>query len=164
MSLNNLPDSPMPARCIPPPPEPGTYKHRFAAELHATEQITYLGHYLAHVHWLLEGWHGLPAKLTGQVKRLYEGAAATAVRECCEVDRIVAMHRAEQHGIDIFPELERKLASCDTTPEKRRELISQFVQRVVTVRQAHMRDGCVRTPAEILEFDRQEMEAEDGEA
>lgn len=110
----------MTERFIPPPPEPGTYYRTFQQQLEASGQIQFIAEQIAHCHWLYEGWTGLtPEPLHGEVGRLYRHAAALAVRECSEPDRIVAMHRAEQHGIDIFDRLERDLRSCDTTPERR---------------------------------------------
>jgi hypothetical protein len=140
---------------LPQPPEPGTEYLRFQRDLAATEQIRTLAHLLANVHWLYEGWFKFNDPLQGELARIYTQAACLAVRECSEPERNVADDRAEMYGLQAFPELERQLASCDTTPEIRRGLIYTFVRQCLSVRRfALMHGTAVRSDLEQGEIQR----------
>lgn len=89
-------------------------------------------------------------------------AAELAIRWSCDEYRHVAKVCAEDHGLKLFGQLEERLRSCDTTPDRRAELIKQFVREVLDVREWHLLHDAGRAPCELREFDRM-LDSEEGE-
>lgn len=131
-------------------PEPtAPYYLTFQRELGASEHVRTIARMLAHTHWLYEGWRGLPLPLTGELKRIYERAAAYAVRFCSTVEQHCAVKRAERWGLHAFDALEENLRSCDTTRDDRAELIRAYVRQCLDVeRHALMHGSHVLSPQE----------------
>jgi hypothetical protein len=78
-------------------PQPG--QPMWTRQLAASAEITVLATVLAIAHFKHEGWGELALPLTGELQRIYHGAAEYAVRFCSEADRKVAEDRAVGHAL-----------------------------------------------------------------
>lgn len=125
--------------------------------LNASLHVPAIATLLARASALLQGWtpRDVPT-------HRHQQAAELAIRWSCEEYRVVAKHAAEDYGVQTFAMLEERLRSCDTTPDRRYELIKQFVREVLDVREWHLLHDVGRAPCEQREFDRL-LDSEDGE-
>jgi hypothetical protein len=127
----------------------------FRRELAASGQVQAIAELLWHTHWLMQGWPGQSTPLPPAVAPAFRTVAERAIRSCDDVACDVARHQAEDYGVMIFDRLEAVLRSCDTTPQRREQLIKVFVCECLTVeRQALTTPG--RTALEMAEYRRHE--------
>ena len=113
-----------------PPPKPGTFYQTFQRQLHSSDQIDMLARYLAHVHFLYEGWGPVALPLGGDLQRIYRKAACYAVRACSDVEQKVAQGKAERWALDNY--MRFRMAQLKTTnTEDAQNLLRDFVRGIL---------------------------------
>ncbi len=114
------------------PCEPDFYL-TFQRQLNSSEQVRVLADYMAHAHFLYEGWGAAPSPLTGALASIYQKAAAMAIRMCSEPEAQAAKSLAVVWARATFGDLQRSLASPDATPDVRDQAIAEFVQTAISI-------------------------------
>ncbi len=115
-----------------PPCEPNYYL-QFQRELNSSGQVRVLAEHMAHTHFLYEGWGAAPSPLTGALARIYQKAAAMAIRMCSEPEAQAAKSLAIVWARATFDELQRSMRAPEATEEARDKALEEFVLTAISI-------------------------------
>jgi hypothetical protein len=132
--------------------DPEAYYLTFRRQLAGSEQLRVLAMYLAHVHYLHEGWKDVPASPSQEFLLPYRKAAELAVRYVTQDCRAGAETRAAEYAENRMDSLLGELRSCDTTAEDALRIMRQFAADILSVWTHHLAIGCGRHPVEWTLF------------